>query len=833
MTQGLSGLATMTSCAAMAASLALPLVPTGAHAQEAPAPAQTGRAGTEASAGDIVVTARRREENLLETPIAISAFTGEALEERGIKNLQDLGSFVPGLNIVGQATGGGARADRSFVGVILRGMQPSTSSAQTTSMFIDGVPVSQATALQVLTNPARVEVLKGPQSATFGRQTFAGAINVVTKDPSDTLTGQMSGMVGTRANYDVSGELSGPLLGDILGFRATARAFGKHGSYKNAANPNETLGDQSSKAATLALKFTPTSNLTIKGFGLYSKLSDGPAANGYISAYGLTDDDGNVIRQDQSNCNVTGSSGVTTRWFCGTAPSLSRLSPQADTANTAFITNFLKSDQGRLFHNDLDGYGLRNDYYHIHLDANWDIGDTGLALHSLTGWNTERKNELADLDNYNGANDTGTGSLYPDGTYNFVYYIEAESRDFSQELRLSYDKGGPLQATVGASYLNARAQSASGSPNLSGTRRYGATQSKTYGFFTSINYDVTEALSLAFDGRYQIDKLYAYAGEGGVTSTGATIPAGFYAEDEEIAQGTYKNFLPRVIAQYTIGESMLYASYSKGVNPGAFNTLFITAIPEVVQAAESYGYKVKVDPEKITNYEIGLKGHALGNLFTYELAAFLADWTNQIQSQSTQINVDTNGDGVLEPYQVSGSTNTGKVRVKGIEASVSTRLSTALNLDLSGAYIDSEILKAVNTGVTALTGITDFHGNQSPFVSKWSGTAALNYQAPISAALDGFARLDFMYKSGTYSDVSNLVKSPDLTQTNVRAGIRNETYSIEAFVTNLFNNKAYYSISDNSLIMSSNSSPNSSVYGGLVAQLRELRTIGIRGTFNF
>ena len=185
----------LTSTSAMAAGLAtVALIPGQAQAQEARAAAAPG------TGSDIVVTARRREENLLDTPIAISAFTSEALEQRGIKNLQDLGSFVPGLNIVGQATGGGARADRSFVGVILRGMQPSTSSAQTTSMFIDGVPVSQATALQVLTNPARVEVLKGPQSATFGRQTFAGAINVVTKEPADTLGGQISGMVGTRAN---------------------------------------------------------------------------------------------------------------------------------------------------------------------------------------------------------------------------------------------------------------------------------------------------------------------------------------------------------------------------------------------------------------------------------------------------------------------------------------------------------------------------------------------------------------------------------------------------------------------------------------------------------
>ncbi|WP_285019751.1 TonB-dependent receptor [Novosphingobium sp. fls2-241-R2A-195] len=782
--------------------------------------------------GDIVVTARRREERILDTPIAITALTSEALEQRGVKNLQDLGTFVPGMNIVGQATGGGARADRSFVGVILRGMQPSTSSAQTTSMFIDGVPVTQATALQTITNPARIEVLKGPQSATFGRQTFAGAINIVTKEASDTLSGSLSGMAGTRANYDVSGELSGPLLGDVLSFRATARAFGKHGSYKNAANPNETLGDQSSKAATLQLTFKPTDSLTIKGFGLYSQLKDGPPANGYISAYALRDPQGNLVREDQSNCNVTGSSGRTTRFFCGVAPSLSSLAPQANTANTKQVVDFVNNPAGRLFPNKLKGYGLINDYYHLHLDVNWEIGDSGFSVRSLSGWNREQKSELGDLDNFNGSSFAGTGAYYREGFYNFLFLVEAESRDFSQEVRLSYDNGGKLHAAFGGSYLNARQQGSNGSPSIIGARRSGATQSRTLGAFANVSYDFTPEFSLAFDGRYQIDKLYAYAGEGGANSSGATIPAGFYAEDERIAKGTYKNFLPRVIAKYDFGSSMVYASYSKGVNPGAFNTLFITSLPPVVAEAERLGYSVQVDPEKITNYEIGAKGQLFGNIVTYDLAAFWADWTNQIQNQSTVIFVDTDGTGVRQ-LQVSGQTNTGKTRVKGIEANVSARLSRAVTLDLTGAYIDSKVRAGTNTAATALTGMTDFRGKESPFTSKWSGTAALSYNAPLTDKLDGFARADFVYKSGSYTDISNIVRSPDMTQVNLRAGVGNDTYRIEAFITNLFDNKAYYNVSNNSLVVPVNPSPNPSVVGGLVAQLRELRTVGIRGSFNF
>jgi iron complex outermembrane receptor protein len=795
------------------------------------ATAQAVTAGDGLATQDIVVTARRKEEKILETPIAISAFTSETLAQHDIKNLQDLGNFVPGLNIVGQASGGG-RADRSYVAVVLRGMPPSSGAAQTTSTFIDGVPVSQATSIQVLTNPARVEVIKGPQSATFGRQTFAGAINVVTRDPSKELSGTASGMVATHGNYDGSIELSGPIFGDALGFRTTGRAIGKHGSYHNAADPGSTLGNQSSKAVTLELMSKPADNLTIKAFGLYSRLEDGPPANGVISAYSLTDPTGKLLRTDQSNCNVTGSSGVTTRFICGAAPALSSLSPSANTANTATVTNFLNNPSGRLLSRDLgpNGYGLKNTFYHVHLDVDYALGDSGISVKSLTGWNRELKSELADVDNFGSEAFKGTGSFFPEGYYNFTFLIEQVSRDFSQEVRFSFENGGPFHAVFGGSYLNAKQQGAYGSFNLSGSSRAGVTKNITLGGFTSLSYDFSRQISLSFDARYQVDKLYAYSGQGGVVSTGAIIPAGNYPEGSLLAHKAYKNFLPRVIAKYDFGSNMVYASFSKGVNPGVFNTLFINEIKPVVDEAARLGYKVEVAPEKITNYEIGTKGQLFGNRITYDGAAFLANWTDQIQQSQVQLNIDTNNDGILEPHQVSGNTNTGRVRIFGLEGNVSARLAKGLTLDLTGAYIDSTIRAASNAAVSALTGITNYAGKKSPFVSRWSGTAGLDYTQAIKHDLDGYGRVDFVYKSRSYADISNITWAPDMTQVNVRLGVRNKRISVEAFVTNLFNNKAYYSIETNSII-----SPTQSlaVPGLLVAQLRDLRTSGVRASISF
>ena len=218
--------------------------------------------------GEIVVTARKASEDILKTPVAISALTSADLQARGVSTTQDIAAFTPGLKIVNNTSG---RNDRSFQQVIIRGFTPSNSTSQTTSIFIDGVPVGSATAVSSITDPERVEVLKGPQSAYFGRQTFAGAMNIVTKSTPSEMEGSVSAMAGTHNNYDVQASVGGPLLGDVLGFRATVRKYAKDGSYKNYGVPHQTLGDQSTQTGTLALTFKPTENFTMKAFGLLSE----------------------------------------------------------------------------------------------------------------------------------------------------------------------------------------------------------------------------------------------------------------------------------------------------------------------------------------------------------------------------------------------------------------------------------------------------------------------------------------------------------------------------------------------------------------------------------
>jgi iron complex outermembrane receptor protein len=824
----------------LASALGVVAIATSAQAQTTDTTATPAVApAVEAGPPDILVTARRRSENILSTPIAISALTSADLTARGAVTLQNIAESIPGLNLVGQASSG-ARSDRSFQAVVIRGITPSSTFVQTTSIFIDGVPVSSSTALQSITDPERIEVLKGPQSAYFGRQTFAGAINLVNKLPSDHLTAQLSAMGGTRGNYDLMGEISAPLIDDILGIRVTGRKYAKDGSYKNPGVAGQTLGDQSTTSGTVALVFTPSSTFTAKLFGLYSENNDGPAATGLIPAYTITGTNG-VVVHGQSNCNVTGLglTGTTTNaWFCGIAPMIQPGLPSANTLNDAAVKTFLAQPTGLVSPaNRPDGYGLKSRFYHIHLGLEWKLGDSGITLSSLTGANDERRAELADLDNYN---DTTQPNVFggPTATrsyFDFPAMVETIDHDFSQELRATFENGGRFHATVGASYLNAFLQGSFGGTfaNLSTAviNALGSSRAKTSAAFFGLGFDATPRLTFNFDGRYQSDHLYTYAGAGGATLTSSVfVPAGFYPEGATLFQKTYDNFLPRAIAQYKLTpNNMFYASYSKGVNPGQFNNFF-TQPAEIQTLAQQLGLKLEVQPEKLDNFEIGFKGKLFNNRFRYSAAVYYAIWTNQINIQNRTLLVGP----TMTPTTLTTATNSGRVDLKGIELETTTYLTPELTLDLNGAINDSSIVRASNSQVTAEDNVS-FVGKMDPQTSKYSAYAALEYARKVSSTsgLTAYTRADFSYKSGQYADISNTVRSPDFTNTNVRIGMRNEHASIELFVTNVFNDKAYYTIGSGSEYDATFSISGAHSYSALIASLRDLRTFGIRSTYKF
>ncbi len=857
---------------ALVIALAATAAPTAAFAQKddtQKAGAKTADSGTE-DPGQIIVTARKREESLLQVPVTLSVLTADDIASRSITSITDLVESLPGINLNGVASG---RNDRSFQQISLRGFTPNPGAFSTyTATFIDGVPVASTTAFNSITDPARVEILKGPQSAYFGRNAFAGAINVITSEPGKTLGGRVSLQGGERNSYDLQGSIGGPIFADVLGFKVTGRVFAEDGSYRNLANPAQTLGDQKTSTGTFQLTFTPTSSLKIRAFGLYSEDRDGPSADGLVSAYELRanngviniplisgNTNGTVIVPSQSNCTLTGlqfgraanETPVSRPFICGAIPRVAAgFSPAANTIQDGLLNSILARGDNRVVSpaQGAQGYGLVRQYYHLHLAVDYEVDGTGLTLSSLTGYNNETFSEVDDLDNYDGSLLKGSGVAGTRQIYNFPFGIERIAKDFSQELRLSFDNGGPFRALIGGSYLEA--DIATGNINIfaeersltavrAASSRLAPRRSETRGLFGSLTYDFNNKLTLSLEGRYQADKVFAKAGGAGTTIS-ATNAFGFtpgtYTLGQTFFTKTYNNFLPRAILSYRFTPNILvYASYSEGVNAAidAFNANILNSTPGEVAALDALGLTVVQNPEKLANYEIGFKASLFNGRARVTMAGFLADWTDQFNTRSLVI-LDTSRTPPVTSI-VGGTVNSGNTRIMGLEADVWANPLDGMTFTIAGAITDTSIKNWAEPTVSQLTGVIGdaFRGKSLPFTSRYSANIGVQFTGALVNWDDGlFIRGDLSYKSRQFLDAANLSWISGRTIVNMRAGLRRDRYAIEVFATNLFNNRNYSSAGQNVLLEPSNVLQGRG-NGYVNVGLPQLRTVGLKTSFSF
>jgi iron complex outermembrane recepter protein len=837
---------------------------------------------------EVLVTARKRAEDILQTPLAITAVTAADLEAKGITSFNQLVESTPGVNLSNASSGAG-RSDRSFQQITLRGMVPSSSQSTLTSTFIDGVPVASPSAIASVADPARVEILKGPQAAYFGRNTFAGAINVVNKDPGDVFGGNLLLMGGNRSNLDFTGSVHGP-LGEKFGFRLNAKYFRKDGAYQNAANPGETLGDQQTQTVSLLLTARPIENLSAKLFLLHSEDDDGAPAQGLISAYEMRANNGavnfpaasgssagTILLENQSNCTLSGFTlgrlptepRVSRPFICGAVPGLSTRTPAQNTTLPANLLANSVADPRQRVVSPGDGakdFGLVRTYQHAHLNIDYEFGDSGFTLSSLSGLNAEFYSQIQDLDNFDSRALSNTGPTGNPGGANpnlllywdFPFMVERETYDFSQELRLAYDNDGPFSGVFGITYLKTtiwndlinlggELRSVAGARN--NTSSAGKNEVETKGLFFGATYQFTDALKVSLEGRYQEDYVVGRTSSApmGATVSAASaaafgIPAGFYGPLAQLVDETYEEFLPRLIVQYDFNDDLMgYASYSKGVNVGAntFNTAFLSLPPFAIQEAINLGLSVVQKPEKLTNYEIGFKGRLADGRIQFQSALYYAIWEDQLNNRSrTEPDrpVAQGGNGTNTALQITGFANTGETKLMGVELEITARPTDNLELGIAAAMNDSDIQSFSNPLVSQLSGVIDdgFSGKQLPLASKYSANLSAQYGMPISAWDDGswFVRGDVSWKDKQFLNPANITWIEARTVVNFRAGITRGPLSVDAFVLNAFDDDNYVSGFQGGIIAPA-VTPSGAAESYVIVGLPELRTYGVRLAYKF
>lgn len=251
--------------------------PSSASAQAAPNDGPGGQPADSSTApGEIVVTAQKRAERLLEVPATVSAFTSERLQAANIRNVSDVSNNIPNVSISQAEQPGIVLLNVRGVGQVRNGEPP-------VAVVIDGVQLNNVNQFsQDLLDVERIEVLKGPQGAIYGRNAIGGAINIVTRGPTDYFTGAVQGTLGTGLDRRGEAVVSGPIAGDKLMFRLSGSVRDFDGDIHSQTLDRD-VNQETANSVRLALLAKPSEGLSIDLRGSRSENHSGAAYYSFVT----------------------------------------------------------------------------------------------------------------------------------------------------------------------------------------------------------------------------------------------------------------------------------------------------------------------------------------------------------------------------------------------------------------------------------------------------------------------------------------------------------------------------------------------------------------------
>ena len=262
---------------------------------------------TDAPIEQIVVTARKRAEGLQDTPVAVTALTADQIADFGVQSLADISKMTAGMLFDSEFGRGSNRP-------VIRG-QANILGASGVSYFIDGVYVSGSIDDYDTDDIERIEIVKGPQSALYGRNTYSGAINIVTRSPGEALRASVKGEAAGDEQFLLRASVSGPIAQDLAG-SLTLRRYAMGGHVTNR-HDGQSIGEQESASASGVLEFTPGERLSVRVRGYWSARDDGqPAifASRYFDNDCYPDDGALYAGAGRYFCGVVVPGEVNTDW---------------------------------------------------------------------------------------------------------------------------------------------------------------------------------------------------------------------------------------------------------------------------------------------------------------------------------------------------------------------------------------------------------------------------------------------------------------------------------------------------------------------------------------
>ncbi len=698
------------------------------------APAAVAQPTQVAQIEEIIVTAQKREQRAVDVPIALTAVSAEFLDNLGIRELDDLSNFVPGLQVQLQSP--------NNPGFVIRGLTSDTGSSQQearVSVFVDGVAASRARgAVSELYDLDRVEVLKGPQGTLFGRGAQIGAVSVVTAKP-------VLGEVQVRGRV----------------------AFGDYSQRTYEAAANVPVGDKA--AFRIA-------GISRKRDGYIENLAGGEALNG-VGVQALR---GSVLVEPTEDLTLTAIVNVQEDDYTGTSFKNRVFAPQGGTTSPFTAAQLNRGEE----------LGVKRDLFNATLQGEYRVNDS-LSLTSITGYREFNSFEEFDADGSQAyllefAEDAQGEQWSQELRVNFElgdrfegfvgasYFYEDNFQRVplrTNERSLALQSVPAVGALAGPIILpngtvNPGIPALPIAPGVNLPLRTLATaeftnfgENTAYDVFADGTFRVTDALSLTAGLRYTREELKSGYVQS-VDQTPSLFANLFPNVPRRDAEEEFDSVVGRFVASYQVTDDALaYASVARGRRPA------------VVQVTGTTPRQI-LENEIVWSYEVGGKGVFLDGMLQVEGAAYYYDYSNF----QTAVAIPT------PPFSITD--DAGEARALGFEASVVARPMDGLTLFANYGYVDAEFKDEDADGrPQALAGntfrLTPKH------VASIGGTATV----PLGAgSMEGFLTPSFTWKSRVYFEDAN---QPGIEQggyglLNLRAGVQDAdgTWKATIFVEN-------------------------------------------------
>lgn len=720
---------------------------------------------------EIVVTARKREESLQDTPISVAAFTAADLEQRGAVDFSDLGEFTPNVTFDFTAP---IAAGNSAAIVMIRGVGSADWALPVdpgVGIYLDGVYIAR-TIGQVMdtVDVERIEVLRGPQGTLFGRNTIGGAISVVTKKPStDRLYGRAEVTTGSYDRIDVNGYVNVP-MGETMAGSVSVSSRNRDGYVKNLGDGPD-LGDNEDLSGRLAFRWTPSDAITLDLSADYSTTDEAPAPNVLIDVAedGFFPKLNNLVSGDPA----CGGFAVSTdparfgndncyndQWVAGPFKTWSsHVSATPELQNNERFGVAVRPDS------ELNVWGVSG-------TLEWDITDN-LTVKSITA---HRRVE----DGF-WSRDTSHSKLP-------VHVIVRTANDYeqkqtTQELQLlgtAFEDR--LEWLIGLYYLKETGKHLDvvELPFNTVFDSGGTIDNESKAVFAQGTFDVTDQLSLTAGVRYTDEEKEFVADSHVGIDQGIPFPlsispaspfdcngvplvpgrtAGTCVLPMVPSHSNASEVQPYVNLSYQwTGDLMTYVSYSEGFKAGAFTQRVFPAKREAPVAG----------PEFVKVYEGGFKSTLLDNRMRFNGAVFFTEYTDM---QVTSDESDSAGTIGLS------TVNAAEAEILGFELEMTAVPTPESLLQVGVGYLDAEYVK-LDSGV--LFDVDDDLIN----APEWNINVAAQYEYSLGNMGSLTPRLDLSHTSKVANDDRNtpLLVQPAYTLLNLSLTWRdaNDAWSVTA-----------------------------------------------------